>query len=109
MKASKVRKVWTHQIFVDGDIHLACQSKKKKKKTVQTTTSVADVSADKETSKDVPGPTSTPTPVAPRNEKKAAKKARAKEKKVANDELDQALAELSIQYVYRPKGGLLFF
>ena len=28
---------------------------------------------------------------------KAAKKARAKEKKAANDELDQALAELSVQ------------
>jgi len=47
--------------------------------------------------------------VAPRNEKKAAKKARAKEKKVADDELDQALAELSIQYVYKLKDGLLFF
>lgn len=33
-----------------------------------------------------------------KNEKKALKKAKAKEKKAANDELDQALAELSIQY-----------
>jgi len=43
----------------------------------------------------------TSTPVAPvRNEKKALKKARAREKKAANDELDKALAELSIQYVF---------
>lgn len=32
-----------------------------------------------------------------KNEKKALKKAKAKEKKAANDELDQALAELSIK------------
>jgi hypothetical protein len=37
--------------------------------------------------------------VAPKNEKKAAKKARAKEKKALNDELDEALAELSVQWV----------
>jgi len=41
--------------------------------------------------------TRTTTPLPAKNEKKALKKARAKEKKAANDELDQALAELSIQ------------
>ncbi|KAF8812727.1 DUF654-domain-containing protein [Phlegmacium glaucopus] len=41
--------------------------------------------------------TTTPVP-AVKNEKKALKKARAREKKAANDELDQALAELSMQY-----------
>ena len=35
-----------------------------------------------------------------KNEKKALKKAKAREKKAANDELDQALAELSMQYSF---------
>lgn len=35
----------------------------------------------------------------PKNEKKALKKAKAREKKAGNDELDQALAELSIKCV----------
>ncbi|KAG6880137.1 hypothetical protein C0992_005221 [Termitomyces sp. T32_za158] len=34
----------------------------------------------------------------PKNEKKAAKRAKAKEKKAGDDELDQALAELSLKY-----------
>jgi hypothetical protein len=34
-----------------------------------------------------------------KNEKKALKKAKAKERKVGNDELDQAIAELSSKYV----------
>jgi hypothetical protein len=39
------------------------------------------------------GPTVTP----PKSEKKALKKARAREKKAGSDELDQALAELSLK------------
>ena len=35
-----------------------------------------------------------------KNEKKASKKAKAKEKKAGNDELDQALAELSLKYMF---------
>jgi hypothetical protein len=42
-------------------------------------------------------PSSSTVPV--RNEKKAAKKARAKKSKAESDELDQILAELSLQYV----------
>ena len=41
--------------------------------------------------------TTTPVP-AVKNEKKVLKKAKAREKKAANDELDQVLAELLIQY-----------
>ncbi|KAF9478458.1 DUF654-domain-containing protein [Pholiota conissans] len=70
------------------------KSKKKKKKPVDST--AVNPPIPKEITKSTR--TSTPTPAAPRNEKKALKKARAKEKKAANDELDQALAELSIQY-----------
>ena len=54
-----------------------------------------DVSATKESTKQ--SRTTAPAP-AVKNEKKALKKAKAREKKAANDELDQALAELSIQY-----------
>lgn len=46
--------------------------------------------------------TSTPksnTPLPARNEKKAAKKAKAKARKAGNDELDEALAELSLKCV----------
>ncbi|KAF8189634.1 transcriptional repressor TCF25-domain-containing protein [Pholiota molesta] len=70
------------------------KSKKKKKKVTDSATS--NPPTPKDTAKSTR--TSTPTPAAPRNEKKALKKARAKEKKAANDELDQVLAELSIQY-----------
>lgn len=42
--------------------------------------------------------TSTPAPPVIKNEKKALKKAKAKEKKAANDELEEALAELSLKY-----------
>ncbi|KAF8075761.1 transcriptional repressor TCF25-domain-containing protein [Lyophyllum atratum] len=48
-----------------------------------------------------PTPKSTPaipTPSIVKNEKKAVKKAKAKEKKAADDELDQALAELSLKF-----------
>ena len=53
-----------------------------------------DVSTTKDTAKQ--NRTTTSVPV--KNEKKALKKAKAREKKAANDELDQALAELSVQY-----------
>jgi hypothetical protein len=47
-----------------------------------------------------PQRSSTPaTPPVMKNEKKALKKAKAKERKVGNDELDQAIAELSSKYV----------
>ncbi|KAF7305287.1 hypothetical protein HMN09_00779900 [Mycena chlorophos] len=39
-----------------------------------------------------------PAPSTPKNEKKAAKKAKARERKADKDEFDQALAELSIKY-----------
>ncbi|KAF8972061.1 transcriptional repressor TCF25-domain-containing protein [Flammula alnicola] len=69
------------------------KSKKKKKKPTE------GAAVDAPTSKEPAKTTRTSTPVPPvRNEKKALKKARAKEKKAANDELDQVLAELSIQY-----------
>ncbi|KIM42652.1 hypothetical protein M413DRAFT_444337 [Hebeloma cylindrosporum] len=68
------------------------KSKKKKKKPPQ-------AAPDAQSIKDSTKSTRTSTPVPPvKNEKKALKKARAKEKKAANDELDQVLAELSIQY-----------
>lgn len=35
----------------------------------------------------------------PKNEKKALKKAKARERKAGRDEFDQALAELSVKYV----------
>ncbi|KAF9558199.1 DUF654-domain-containing protein [Agrocybe pediades] len=71
------------------------KSKKKKKKPAEQSVP-AEAPTPKESAKSTPR---TSTPVAPvRNEKKALKKARAKEKKAANDELDKALAELSIQY-----------
>lgn len=71
------------------------KSKKKKKKPLQT---ISDAPSIKEPTKS----TRTSTPIPPvKNEKKALKKARAKEKKAANDELDQVLAELSIQCVDR--------
>jgi hypothetical protein len=76
------------------------QPKKKKKSAPVESTSVfetlsPDVSPPKESAKQSRTTTSVP---AVRNEKKALKKAKAKEKKAVNDELDQALAELSIQY-----------
>ncbi|KAG6834275.1 hypothetical protein H0H93_010733, partial [Arthromyces matolae] len=43
-------------------------------------------------------PTSTPVKVKPKNEKKAAKRAKAKEKKAGDEELDAALAELAQKY-----------
>ncbi|KAF8148865.1 transcriptional repressor TCF25-domain-containing protein [Crassisporium funariophilum] len=67
---------------------------KKKKKPITAEIANPDVAKVKESTKT--SRTSTPPPV--RNEKKALKKAKAKEKKAANDELDQALAELSLQY-----------
>ncbi|KAG6906643.1 hypothetical protein DXG01_012818 [Tephrocybe rancida] len=42
---------------------------------------------------------STPAALPAKNEKKAAKRAKAKEKKADDDELEQALAELSLKYV----------
>lgn len=51
-----------------------------------------------ETTPSKPQRSSTPVtlPIA-KNEKKALKKAKAKEKKAGNDELDEALAELSLR------------
>ncbi|KIK05427.1 hypothetical protein K443DRAFT_353509 [Laccaria amethystina LaAM-08-1] len=68
------------------------KSKKKKKKPVEISS--------KETEEVEPvKPSRAGTTALPvKNEKKALKKAKAKEKKAANDELDQALAELSIKY-----------
>lgn len=71
---------------------ISFQSKKKKKK--PTTTE--------------PSKSSTPVPSKPvititaKSEKKALKKAKAKEKKAADDELEQALKELSIKYAPYP-------
>lgn len=65
--------------------------KKKKKSAINTTTTLAA-----STSKGLPRQS---TQGAPKNEKKAAKRARAKDKKALNDELDQALAELSVRWV----------
>jgi hypothetical protein len=50
-----------------------------------------------------PAPTRTHQPIPPqvKNEKKALKKARAREKKAGHEELNRALAELSVQYVPR--------
>ncbi|KAH9483302.1 Transcription factor 25 [Psilocybe cubensis] len=74
------------------------KSKKKKKKAIATSTSDATPPTPTPPPPAAKTPrTSTPVP-ALKNEKKAQKKARAKEKKAANDELDQVLAELSIQY-----------
>jgi len=70
------------------------KSKKKKKKPPQP---APDAPSIKEPAKSTR--TSTPIAHVVKNEKKALKKARAKEKKAANDELDQVLAELSIQCV----------
>ncbi|KAF6754099.1 transcriptional repressor TCF25-domain-containing protein [Ephemerocybe angulata] len=67
--------------------------KSKKKKKVTTTESPKPVVV--ETPPPSHTPKATPTPAA---SKKALKKAKAKEKKAANDELDQALAELSLKY-----------
>lgn len=65
----------------------------------------------KESPKPAPRTTTLVSP-AVKNEKKAQKKARQKEKKAGNDELDKALAELSIQYVrrsfHRPQTHLAF-
>ena len=68
------------------------QSKKKKKKAISETpkTDVADSPR--------PAPTPKSTPAVPIS-KKALKRAKAKEKKAADDELDQALAELSLKCV----------
>ncbi|CAK5280023.1 unnamed protein product [Mycena citricolor] len=69
------------------------KSKKKKKKKPSSAAAPA------------PAPVATPRPhgrhhlrPAPKNEKKAAKKAKARERKAGKDEIDQALAELSIKY-----------
>lgn len=57
------------------------------------------VAQDFSTTKEAAKQKRTITPVrVVKNEKKALKKAKAREKKAANDELDQVLAELSIQY-----------
>ncbi|KAJ3498394.1 hypothetical protein NLJ89_g10226 [Agrocybe chaxingu] len=70
------------------------KSKKKKKKTTE-----PNLASPPPAVKDTPKSTRTSTPSAPaKNEKRALKKAKAKERKAANEELDQALAELSIQY-----------
>jgi hypothetical protein len=74
---------------------MVSKKSKKKKKSPQPT---SDAPSIKEPTKS----TRMNTPIPPvKNEKKALKKARAKEKKAANDELDQVLAELSIQCVDR--------
>jgi hypothetical protein len=92
------------------------QSKKKKKPTTSESTSVIETLAqDVSTTKEATKQKRTTTPVpAVKNEKKALKKAKAREKKAANDELDQVLAELSIQYGFMlcslfPKPGLTSF
>ncbi|KAJ7683568.1 transcriptional repressor TCF25-domain-containing protein [Mycena rosella] len=65
--------------------------KKKKKKAVDSTRAQSPPIADSPRAQ---------TPAAPviKNEKKAAKKAKARERKAGKDEFDQALAELSIKY-----------
>ena len=91
--------------------HRIFQSKKKKKPTPAESTSAIetlaqDVSTTKETAKQKRTITLVPSI---KNEKKALKKAKAREKKAANDELDQVLAELSIQYgfvLFVPQTGL---
>ncbi|KAF9457388.1 transcriptional repressor TCF25-domain-containing protein [Collybia nuda] len=72
------------------------KSRKKKKKKKTASPEVATAVSPPGTPKPVKNaPMATP-PV--KNEKKALKKARAREKKAVNDELDKALAELSIKY-----------
>ena len=65
----------------------------------ESTSVIETLAQDVSTTKEVAKQKRTATPVpAVKNEKKALKKAKAREKKAANDELDQVLAELSIQY-----------
>jgi hypothetical protein len=69
------------------------EQKKKKKKTA-----TASAAPEVETTPSKLQRSSTPaTPPSVKNEKKALKKAKAKEKKAGNDELDEALAELSLK------------
>jgi hypothetical protein len=70
------------------------QKKKKKKPTVTTVAPEVDMFISKPQLNSVPV-----TPPAAKNERKALKKAKAKEKekKVGNDELEEALAELSLK------------
>lgn len=48
-----------------------------------------------------------PPVVGPKNEKKATKKAKAKAKKANKDDLEQALAELSVKCVYMPGSSMI--
>jgi hypothetical protein len=73
--APKSRKVWWMQIVKFGNL-TGLQKKKKKAAPV------------------VP---ESPRPPVVKNEKKAAKKAKARERKADKDEFDQALAELSVK------------
>ncbi|KAF9530905.1 transcriptional repressor TCF25-domain-containing protein [Crepidotus variabilis] len=73
------------------------KSKKKKKKSSQAAIS-QEGTTPTEFPKEAPKPSRSFVPPPPKNEKKAAKKARAKESKAANETLDQVLAELSVQY-----------
>jgi hypothetical protein len=68
------------------------QGKKKKKKATSETPKQDVVDSPR------PAPTPKSTPAVPIS-KKALKRAKAKEKKAADDELDQALAELSLKCV----------
>ncbi|KAH6899484.1 cytoplasmic protein [Coprinopsis sp. MPI-PUGE-AT-0042] len=80
----------------DDDKPKGAKSKKSKKKKKKNTTALAEVpDAPKQASTSASKAVSTATP---KNEKKALKKAKAKEKKAADDELEQALKELSVKY-----------
>ena len=98
----KKRKVHVFRLPIFNRWHRLPQPKKKKKPVPAESTSVIettaqDVAATKESTKQ--SQMTAPVPTV-KNEKKALKKAKAKEKKAANDELDQALAELSMQYSF---------
>jgi hypothetical protein len=95
----KKRKVHALRPSISHHWHLVSQPKKTKKPTSAEPASVLKtVAQDVSTTQDTAKQNRTTTSVPVKNEKKALKKARAREKKAANDELDQALAELSIQY-----------
>ncbi|TFK33697.1 transcriptional repressor TCF25-domain-containing protein [Crucibulum laeve] len=80
----------------EEDAAKSSKSKKSKKKKKKPATSASETPRAETPVK--ASRTSTPVAPLPKNEKKALKKARAKEKKAADDELDAALKELSVQY-----------
>ncbi|RDB20291.1 Transcription factor 25 [Hypsizygus marmoreus] len=77
----------------EGSVIPAKSRKKKKKKKATTAETLKPPATTKSFQDSAPA-----TPPVAKNEKKALKKAKAKEKKAGNDELENALAELSMKY-----------